>query len=882
MAEILGLISSIIAIGGVAGGTLKTLETVQNTLGSKDEIMALINEISDLRAVLHGVDTVIREADAKNLHSLEQTRSLLDMTVSAKSQLLELDKLIQYKIIKSPDPGSSYVQVAWMAWLKHKNQLRVCQEGLHRTKHSLSLMMNTVNLSGSSRIKTSINEVSIITQDIRAIQTQQNARLQQYDTALQTVSHQIGLLFTNHIQAPVRFQKVLAGTQNKNEGTKIGNSSTRYDFGRSRPTPSALGQDELPMETRMPSGTSQRGEPTDGPACRRAENEFYDQRLVQTSQGQYAEVSKLWSSQNGAPSGEDTAANLSETSLEPYLRVRTTQYQDNVCRLACGCICHKEHRLRTPQNLSGLIGSLFLGYSGLTAGKVKCSEKSCRRRPDSSLKFTYYFPWWFLARKVTMAVTLNSMKGPGLLLRVPRVIEDFVEVFYFSRNNNVEGLKKLFNRHLASPHDTHGTYGQTPLHFAILGRNYGVAKLLLNTGADPYVEDNTQQSPIDYLWDHRLQALGYCDADWEFWHSSIEDTDDLDRRGFSLLHRAILPLLKNNLSLSALLDTSTAMIDTVDTQGRTPLSWAAARDDAQSVKILLEKGAEVEICDTTGMTPLMYAALRSDMDCMQIILEAGADPNRRGIDQLTAMHHSAMGMSINGAHMDLLMRFGACLEAKDDRGRTPLIKTTVTGNAIAAAALLKHGADIEVVDKHGFTALHLAIVHSAINVLSLLLRSGACRSVQTNEKDTILHTATYYRVSIETIRVLTDAKLEELNVDDEDSYGRRAWEWVEWRKGEEGLSLEMIEAYEDLFESICPGYIFGEDSESVIESEAIRYDSDSANGDYEEGESCAEENRSVSHDNVHLPDNQDNSQEEPPINDDDSDEDFADAPETQP
>jgi len=50
-----------------------------------------------------------------------------------------------------------------------------------------------------------------------------------------------------------------------------------------------------------------------------------------------------------------------------------------------------------------------------------------------------------------------------------------------------------------------------------------------------------------------------------------------------------------------------ADIESKDTDGQTPLSWAAQDGCEAVVQLLLEKGADIESKDTDGQTPLLWA-----------------------------------------------------------------------------------------------------------------------------------------------------------------------------------------------------------------------------------------------------------------------------------
>jgi ankyrin repeat protein len=55
-----------------------------------------------------------------------------------------------------------------------------------------------------------------------------------------------------------------------------------------------------------------------------------------------------------------------------------------------------------------------------------------------------------------------------------------------------------------------------------------------------------------------------------------------------------------------------ADVESKDSRGRTPLSWAAEKGHEEVMELLLEKGADVESKDTEyGQTPLSWAAENS-------------------------------------------------------------------------------------------------------------------------------------------------------------------------------------------------------------------------------------------------------------------------------
>lgn len=144
--------------------------------------------------------------------------------------------------------------------------------------------------------------------------------------------------------------------------------------------------------------------------------------------------------------------------------IRTAQFNRNACTPWCSCLCHKESSIRTPQLLDRIIGTLFVGYSGLPRSMPQCNQKSCHLRAQPRAYATYYFPRWFLSRVVLFMMTYTPLAGPVATLKVQRTVPGSADIFTFAKNGDVARMKSLFENGLASPHDVHAESGVTALH----------------------------------------------------------------------------------------------------------------------------------------------------------------------------------------------------------------------------------------------------------------------------------------------------------------------------------------------------------------------------------------------------------------------------------
>ncbi|OBI68253.1 hypothetical protein A5664_11520 [Mycolicibacterium fortuitum] len=73
-----------------------------------------------------------------------------------------------------------------------------------------------------------------------------------------------------------------------------------------------------------------------------------------------------------------------------------------------------------------------------------------------------------------------------------------------------------------------------------------------------------------------------------------------------------------------------ADVNAVDSQGFTPLLFAAASDSVDVVQLLLDAGADIESADVKGETPLYKAVrnrTRGAVPITKLLLERGANPN---------------------------------------------------------------------------------------------------------------------------------------------------------------------------------------------------------------------------------------------------------------
>ncbi|KAL8376138.1 hypothetical protein RB595_007312 [Gaeumannomyces hyphopodioides] len=168
---------------------------------------------------------------------------------------------------------------------------------------------------------------------------------------------------------------------------------------------------------------------------------------------------------------------------------------------------------------------------------------------------------------------------------------------------------------------------------------------------------------------------------------------------------------------------------------------ASSAGHGEIVKVLLEKGATVEAKDENGLTPLSIAARSGHEAVVKLLLENGANVNSKG-GWGTPLHLAADKGHETVAK--LLMDLGANKEAKSNKwGYTPLHLTAQNGHEAIAKLLVKLGANKEAKsNKLGYTPLHFAAQGGHEAVARLLVELGADIKAKNNDGDTPLHFAT--------------------------------------------------------------------------------------------------------------------------------------------
>ena len=199
-------------------------------------------------------------------------------------------------------------------------------------------------------------------------------------------------------------------------------------------------------------------------------------------------------------------------------------------------------------------------------------------------------------------------------------------------------------------------------------------------------------------------------------------------------------------------------VDVVDDNEMSPLHYAVVLERAEMVEYLLKHGASPNkpMDRFNHVTPYQYACKAEDSDILKSFLTRGCNANEIGdwtYDQRAMRNSSPLHAAVvhnNYEATELLIQYGACVNAKNDDGETPLDvaiyrghldivkllfehksilnqsklllhKTAKNGDFEMSKQLLDHGWDIKCVDSKDWTALMVAVVNRSRDTVDIML-----------------------------------------------------------------------------------------------------------------------------------------------------------------
>lgn len=165
----------------------------------------------------------------------------------------------------------------------------------------------------------------------------------------------------------------------------------------------------------------------------------------------------------------------------------------------------------------------------------------------------------------------------------------------------------------------------------------------------------------------------------------------------------------------------------------TPLHFSAFNNCAETAELLVDHGANVNSCGCTDVEPVLHCAVRARADkVVKFLLDKDASVAQKNSLGETPLHVACFVQSIECAQL-LLSAAGTDANAINQQHRTPLHYAVMNNSSSPELLelLIKHGAAVNAKDKQELTALHIASLNEQSQCVDSLIWAGADVSATT-------------------------------------------------------------------------------------------------------------------------------------------------------
>ncbi|KAL3419618.1 b-cell lymphoma 3-encoded protein [Phlyctema vagabunda] len=722
----LSVTASIVALIGAGNQIAVGMNKLASLRGAPASILALNNELSDLRLILSEAEVLLVEHGTRDMPRkdvLVATKTFLPSFQLAWNRLQDLESIKGRLTNRSGG-------INRLAWLWEQDAINKAQKGLRAARIDILAVLGLISSKSSFRIEAQLQEVQSTTVE--------------------------------------------------------GSSYISHAIDRQTEAPNQILQSQAIYED-------------DG-------IEKGKLQIMEQQQGSSVAIEKFQQRWHSGSSGA-----LYKDSQFSALRMRFLRRRR--CASWCPCRCHAQIRLHTPQLLQRVVGQLLVGYTGFPSWTGSCDRlDACQgKTAERFIQVNYYFPPWFLSRVLNFSLSTSNLQKPEYSLRMLNVRSTFEAIFDGADKNDAALVRSLICNNKASVLDITDDGGHSPLHLAVKKSNVEAVKALLEMGAEPYLENATQETPYDMAWStilcfqHTPNAATWRVEEIRALFPGVDVVEE--RRRFTKIHKIVNQILHCDLEKE--LCRSRDLIDQVDADGRTALSYAAARGDHMAVDTLLRYGADPNIADRIGQGPLRQSMKASDGTCARLLLKAGANIQHRDKWKQTSLISSVFHPHPLPFVTALLLG-GADVNVVDFQGSSPLMEAMKFNAPGVVQLLLDHHADANAVDHFGMSPIMQGIRHNSHASLKVLLDSAGhlTHSQGDRSQKTVLHWAAELG-DTETIRMLAQMPLDGFSVHDKTVAGLTAIDLAENRlemeklvHNKSSIDTEWLAAFRDLLEAI--------------------------------------------------------------------------------
>ncbi|KAJ5752240.1 hypothetical protein N7520_009157 [Penicillium odoratum] len=194
----------------------------------------------------------------------------------------------------------------------------------------------------------------------------------------------------------------------------------------------------------------------------------------------------------------------------------------------------------------------------------------------------------------------------------------------------------------------------------------------------------------------------------------------------------LITLIKNGREINTIKDllNKGANVNAQDSDGQTAMMIATSHGYHEVVSLLLKYKAKT---DTThkGQTALFIAAQKGDENIAKLLLLNGADPKGPNMRGKSALSQAVISGNLSMTR--LLLNYGATTNVLCANGDTALTYAVVSDNIEMTQLLLDHGTPVDQIGISTRTSLFRAVSLGNVRMAKLLIEKGADPNRQDNQ-----------------------------------------------------------------------------------------------------------------------------------------------------
>lgn len=147
MADPLSIVASAITLGGAVGAAKKTLDKAKTRFKANDELLALMNELTNIQIIASGLSEEVQLRQDHNSLSQHSITTLVSLLDQIKHEVDGLEKLIHYRMIKEHKQNGE-VKAEKITWAREQSNISFHRDRLRDLKLDLTLQLNAVAMYG--------------------------------------------------------------------------------------------------------------------------------------------------------------------------------------------------------------------------------------------------------------------------------------------------------------------------------------------------------------------------------------------------------------------------------------------------------------------------------------------------------------------------------------------------------------------------------------------------------------------------------------------------------------------------------------------------------------------------------------------------------------